>query len=70
MNGIKDMHPRESYPSWADAKEHAAEALALAVDAATKAFARALSIDQKTEKALECLRKGVNLHAQGFILLR
>lgn len=58
-NGIKDMRPTESYPSWADTKEHAGEALALAVDAATKAFARddALSIDQKTEKAFEHLRE-------------
>ena len=57
-NGIKDMCPRESYPNWADAKEHAGEALVLAVDAATKAFAcdDALSIDQMTEK-IECLRK-------------
>ena len=57
-NGIKDMCPRESYPNWADAKEHAGEALVLAVDAATKAFAcdDALSIDQMTEK-IECLQK-------------
>jgi len=48
-NGIEDMRPRESYPSWADAKEHAGEALALAVGAATRVFARddAPSIDQK-----------------------
>lgn len=58
-NGIKAMCPRESCPSWADAKEHAGEALALAVDAATRAFARddASSINQQTEKALKCLRK-------------
>jgi hypothetical protein len=56
-NGIKAMCPGESYLSWADAKEHAGEALALAVDAATRAFVRddAPSIDQKTEKALEYL---------------
>jgi hypothetical protein len=59
QSGIKDMCPRESYTSWADAKEHAGEALVLAVDAATRAFARddAPSIAQKTEKALECLQK-------------
>ena len=71
-NGIKDMRPRESYPSWTDAQKHAGEALTLAVDAAAKAFARddALSIDEKTEKALECLRKRCEFHAQAFILLR
>jgi hypothetical protein len=56
-NGIKAMCPGESYPSWADAKEHAGEALVLAVDATTRAFVRddAPSIDQKMEKALEYL---------------
>lgn len=69
-NGIKDMRPRESYPSWTDAQEHAGEALTLAVDAAAKAFARddALSIDEKTEKALECLRKRCEFPRSGFHL--
>ena len=70
QNGIKGMHPRESYPSWADAQEQAGEALTLAVDAATKAFARddALSIDQKTEKALEHLRQRCEFPRSGFHL--
>ena len=57
-NGIKETRLRESDPSWVNAQEHAGEALALAVNAATNAFARddALSIDQKTEMALERLR--------------
>ena len=69
-NGILDRRPRESYPGWADAKEQAGEALTLAVDAATKAFARedALSIDQKTEEAFEHLRQRCEFPRSGFHL--
>jgi len=59
--GVEERSARESYPSWVYAKEHAGEALALAVDATTRAFARddASSINHQTEKALECLRKSL-----------
>jgi hypothetical protein len=69
-NGIKDLRPGESYLSWADAQEQAGEALTLAVDTATKAFARddVLSIDQKTEKAFEHLRQRCEFPRSGFHL--
>ncbi|KIL55077.1 hypothetical protein M378DRAFT_18264 [Amanita muscaria Koide BX008] len=57
-DGITDS---ESYLNWSSAKECADEALLLAVDAAKKALAHedALSIDQRMEEALKCLRESL-----------
>jgi hypothetical protein len=57
--GIREKYPRESTPSWAEAKKHAGEALRLAMEAATKANSRddIHSIGETTEKALDHLKK-------------
>jgi hypothetical protein len=57
--GIKERCRQETTPNWPEAKEHADEALRLAVDAAIKANSRhdILSVDEATEKALTHLKK-------------